>query len=75
MHLLCLNKQILTSVFVTTVALLCQCVIANKQKTTPEQYKHHYYLAPPRSLLRKQIKTTLILCKPLLPFMAELKAF
>ena len=33
-------------------------------KSTPTQYKHHYYLVPPQSLLRKQIKAKLMLCKP-----------
>ena len=28
-------------------------------------YEHSYYLAPPQSLSRKQMKTNLKLCKPL----------
>ena len=39
---------------------------ADKQMlSAPAQYKHHYHLAPPQSLSRKQIKTKLMLCKPL----------
>ena len=38
-------------------------------------YKRYYYLAPPQNLSRKQNKAILMLCKPLLSFMSELKAF
>ena len=33
-------------------------------KSAPAQYKCHYYLTPPQSLSRKQIKTKLMLFKP-----------
>ena len=36
-----------------------------QSKSAPAQYKCRYYLAPPQSLSRKQIKTKLMLCKPL----------
>ena len=35
----------------------------------------YYYFAPPQNLSRKQNKAILTLCKPLLSFMSELKAF
>ena len=71
-----LDKLIYQVVFVTTVALSCQYAIANNAsdtctmqtsgcKSALAQYKRHYYLAPPQSLLRKQIKTKLMPCKPL----------
>ena len=53
----------------TTAPAQCRVNLA------PAQYKHHYYLAPPQSLWRKQIKTKLMLCKPLFIVQAELKAF
>ena len=63
--------------FVTTTTLLCQgCKSATSQyrcKSSPAQYKSHYYLVPPQSLTRKQQKTKLILGKTLLSFMSELK--
>ena len=34
-------------------------------KLAPAQYKPCYCLAPPQSLLRKQVKTKLMLCRPL----------
>ena len=74
----CTRKQIhLASVFVTTAALLRKRVIVNKQmqigtckiqtsgcKSAPAQYiiLCLYYLALPRDLSRKQIKTELMLC-------------
>ena len=39
------------------------------------QYKGHYYLMPPPSILTKQIKTKLMLCKPLFIVHGRVKAF
>ena len=39
------------------------------------QYKRCYYLAPPQSLSRKQIKTKLMLCKPLFITHGRVKGF
>ena len=44
-------------------------------KSTPSQYKYHYYLVPPQSLSRKQIKTKLMLCKPLVIVHERVKVF
>ena len=44
-------------------------------KSAPAQYKGGYYLAPPQSLLRKQIKTKLMLCKPLFIVHGRIKGF
>ena len=53
-------------------------LLTSECKSAPAQYtyKHRYYLVPPQSLSRKQIKTILTLCKPLFnAFMAELRPF
>ena len=44
-------------------------------KWAPSQYKCHYYLAPPQSLSRKQIKTKLTLCKPFFIIHGRVKGF
>ena len=44
-------------------------------KLAPAQYKHQYCLAPPQSLSRKQIKTKLMLCKPLFIVHGRVKGF
>ena len=41
----------------------------------PAQYKRHYYLAPPQSLSRKQIKTKLMHCKPIFIIQGRVKDF
>ena len=46
-----------------------------QSKSAPAQYKRHYYLAPPQSLSRKQIKTKLMLCKPLFIIHGKFKGF
>ena len=53
----CTPKQIdLQAFFVTTVALLCQLLLLTSQcKLAAAQYKGHYYLVPPQSILTKQI--------------------
>ena len=58
-------KQInLTIVFVTyCVSML---LLTGGCKLAPAQYKCCYYLMPPQSLSKKQIKTKLMLCKPLI---------
>ena len=47
----------------------------NRCKSAPTQYKCPYYLAPPQSLSRKQIKTKLMLCKPLFIVHERVKGF
>ena len=44
-------------------------------KSAPTQYKHRYYLAPPQSLSRKQIKTKRMLCKPIFIIHGRVKGF
>ena len=46
-----------------------------QSKLAPAQYKHRYYLAPPQSLSKKQIKTKLMLCKPLFIVHGRVKGF
>ena len=46
-----------------------------QSKSAPAQYKHCYYLVPPQSLSRKQIKTKLMLCKPLFIVHGRVKGF
>ena len=65
--------------------LMCQVLLLTSQcnaqyiqykqaiKSAPAQYKCCYYLVPPRSLLRKQIKNKLMLCKPLLTVHCRVK--
>ena len=49
----CTPKQIdLHALFITTAALLCQRVIVNNGSCTIQT---RYYLAPPQSILTKQI--------------------
>ena len=60
MYLLCRSctpKQIdLQAFFVTTATLLCQRVIVNKDVNRQLHNKNAcYYLAPPQSILTKQI--------------------
>ena len=38
-------------------------LLTSRCKLTPAQCKRHYYLSPPQSLPRKQIKAKLMLCK------------
>ena len=45
-----------------------------QSKSAPAQYKPPY-LAPPQSVARKQIKTKLILCKPLFIVHGRVKGF
>ena len=69
----CTPKQIdLQVFFVTTAALLCQRV---RFKSAAAQYKRHYYLMPPQSILAKPMKTKLMLFKPLFIVHARVKAF
>ena len=42
-----------------------QCRQSSRYKLAPAQYKHHYYLVPSQSRSRIQIKTKLMLFKPL----------
>ena len=44
-------------------------------KSAPARYKHCYYLVPPQSLSRKQIKTKLMLFKPLFIIHGRVKCF
>ena len=44
-------------------------------KSAPSQYKCGYYLTPPQSLSKKQIKTKLIFCKPLFIVLGRVKGF
>ena len=44
-------------------------------KSAPAQYKCRHYLVPPQSLSRKQIKTKLMLCKPLFIVHRKVKSF
>ena len=44
-------------------------------KSPLTQYKGHYYLVLPQCLLRKQIKTKLMLCKPLFIVYGRVKSF
>ena len=47
-----------------------------QSKSASAQYKHCYYLVPPpQSLSRKQIKTKLMLCKPLFIVHGRVKGF
>ena len=46
-----------------------------QSKSAPAQYEHCYYLTPPQSLSRKQIKTKLMLCKPLFIVHDRFKGF
>ena len=39
------------------------------------QYRRHYYLVPPQSLSRKQIKNKPMLCKPLFIVHGRVKGF
>ena len=50
-------------------------LLTSRCKSAPAQYKHHYYLAPSQSLSRKQIKTKLMLCKPLFIIYKRIKGF
>ena len=51
----CTPKEIdLQAFFVTTASLLCQRVVVNKQSGAA-QYKRRYHLAPPQSILTKQM--------------------
>ena len=45
-----------------------------QSKSAPAQYKR-YYLVPPQSLSRKQIRTKLMLCKPLFIVHGRVKGF
>ena len=49
--------------------------VVQMQISTCKIYKHCYYLAPPQSLLRKQNKTVLMLCKPLFIIHVRVKGF
>ena len=42
-------------------------------KSAAAQYKRRYYLAPPQSILAKQMKAKLMLCKPLFIVHARVK--
>ena len=44
-------------------------------KSAAVQYKHRYHLAPPPSILTKQIQTKLMLCKPLFIVHGRVKTF
>ena len=44
-------------------------------ESAPAQYKCRCYLVPPQSLLRKQIMTKLMLCKPLFIIHGRVKGF
>ena len=44
-------------------------------KSAAAQYKCHYYLEPPQSILTKQIQAKLKLCKPLFIVHGRVKAF
>ena len=44
-------------------------------KLAPSKYKGCYYLVPQQSLSRKQIKTKLMLCKPLFILHVRVKGF
>ena len=46
-----------------------------QSKSAPAQCKCCYYLAPPQSLSRKQIKAKLMLCKPLFFAHRRVKGF
>ena len=77
MHLLCQSctpKQI-----DLLLLLLPYCIsvllLTSRCKLAPGQYKLHYYLTPQQSLLTKQIKTNLMLCKPLFIVHGRIKAF
>ena len=52
-----------------------QCRQADVKNQAPAQYKHRYCLVSPQSLSRKQIKTKLMLCKPLLIVHGRVKGF
>ena len=69
----CTTKQI----DLTSVLLLYSClIVSNECKSAPAQiYQHSYYLVPPQSLSRKQIKSILTLCKPLFIVHGRIKAF
>ena len=61
-------KQIdLTSIFVTIQLpyFVIMLLLTSGYKLSPAQLKHRYYLAPPLSLSRKQIKIKPMLCNPL----------
>ena len=46
-----------------------------QSKSVSSQYKRPYYLAPPQSLSRKQIKIKLMLCKTLFIVHGRVKDF
>ena len=50
-------------------------LLTSRCKSAPAQCKCRYYLAPPLCLLRKQIYTKLILCKPLFIVDIRVKGF
>ena len=43
--------------------------------SSPAQNKRHYYLASQQSLSKKQIKTKLMLCKPIFTIHGRVKGF
>ena len=50
-------------------------LLTSRCKSSPAQCNGHYYMVPPQSLSRKQIKAKLMLCKPLFIVHGRAKGF
>ena len=72
----CTPKQIdLQAFFVTTAALLCQCVIVTSDVNLQLHNANALLLVPPQNILTKQMHAKLMLCKPLFIVHGRVKAF
>ena len=73
----CTPKQINLQAFLLLQLPYCvsMLLLTSGCKLVAAQYKCCYYLAPPQSILTKQIYAKLMLCKPLFIIHGRVKAF
>ena len=73
----CATKQIDLQVFLSLQLSYCvsMLLLTSGFKSAAAQYKHCYYLAPPQSILAKQMLAKLMLCKPLFIIHGRVKTF
>ena len=70
-----LDSELSTCLLLQLLYCVSMLLLTSRFKPAAAQYKRHYYLAPPQSILAKQMKAKLMFCKPLFIVHARVKAF